>query len=48
MILVILDPDHGTRSRIRILIFIHPGSRGQKATGSRIHDPQHCLAVLIT
>ncbi len=29
-------------SRIRMLTFSHPGSRGQKGTQSRIPDPQHC------
>jgi hypothetical protein len=32
-------------SRIRMLTFSHPGSRGQKDTQSRIPDPdpQHCV-----
>jgi hypothetical protein len=29
-------------SRIRMLTFSHPGSRGQKGTQSRIPDSQHC------
>ncbi len=33
--------DPGCSSRIRMLTFSHPGSRGQKGTQSRIPDPQH-------
>ncbi len=32
----------GSGPRIRILIFTHPGSQGQKSTGYWILDPQHC------
>ncbi len=33
-------------SRIRLFSIPDPGSRGQKGTGSRIPDPQHCFEVL--
>jgi hypothetical protein len=38
-------PDPGSLSRIRILFFTLPGSRGQKGTGSRIPAPQHWLVM---
>jgi hypothetical protein len=38
-------------SRIRMLTFSHPGSRGQKGTQSRIRipdpDPQHCVKLAV-
>ncbi len=35
-------------SRIRILIFTHPGSRIQGSTKHRIPDPEHCLNITNT
>jgi len=35
------DPD------LNFLPILDPGSRGQKGSGSRIPDPQHCKKVLL-
>jgi hypothetical protein len=42
------DPDIGSGSRIRILIFFtYPGSRGQKGTGSRIRIRNPVFGLLL-